>query len=443
MSQESNSTNFTNFNKDGDDKENRQSNLLADGSLGVFSTVALVLLVMGGLWLRDNYHMHEPRYVNVYFHDVAQLGDTANVFEDGVRVGNVDSLHWESEHRVLARLKITKHLVKMPQGSRFTILNNGIVGAKYVEIIVPARSPGQAEAPELASNSTVEGEDPVRPELALNNLVLGLSRIDTNKLVTNFDADRIRLVRAADQLAMLANKTMPVVDAALPLESNLKSLTLEATKTSHNLNKVLDNPRFSSDLKETVETAKQTAETIKTTMHEVNVTLTDKDLRKDLIESLDKLHQTTGDLQGTVEQVQKITADKDLRNDVKEILSRANETMRNVDTMFKQPGYGGDLKSTLGSTKDAINHLDLAARQLNQILGSRRPLLKMMFGRPGFIKNATGKIREKHEAQENKADGKADSKADSKPETKSDTQTEVKIETKQETVKTNSKGDSK
>ena len=399
-----------------DNSEKRQSNLMADGSLGVFSTVALVLLVMGGLWMRDNYHMHEPRYINVYFHDVAQLGDSANVFEDGVRVGAVDSLHWESEHRVLARLKITKHRVKMPQGSRFTVLNNGIVGAKYVEIIVPTRAPGQAEAPELASNSTVEGEDPVRPELALNNLVLGLSRIDTNKLVTNFDADRIRLVRAADQLAMLATKTMPVVDAALPLESNLKSLTLEATKTSHNLNKVLNNPRFSEDLKETVETAKETAETVKTTMHELNVTLTDKDLRKDLIESLDKLHQTTGDLQTTVEQVQKITSDKDLRNDVKDILSRANETMRNVDSMFKQPGYGGDLKSTLGATKDAINHLDLAARQLNQILNSRRPLLKMMFGRPGFIKNATGKIRDKHDASEAKEQSARDKSAkDEKP----------------------------
>ncbi|MBU6454073.1 MAG: MCE family protein [Cyanobacteria bacterium REEB67] len=374
-------------------EEKKESNLIADGSLGVFSTVALVMLVMGGLWLRDNYHMHQPRFINVYFHDIAQLGESANVFEDGVRIGAVDHLSWIGEHRVLARLKITKHKVKMPQGSRFTILNNGIVGAKYVEIIVPERKPGEAELPELANESKVEGEDPVRPELALNNLVLGLSRIDMNKLADNFDADRIRLVRAADQLAMLATKTMPVVDAALPMEKDLKILTREATATSRHLNKILDNPHFSDDLKETMRTAKETAETIKTTMHELDVTLSDKDLRKDLISALETLHKTTGQLEETVEQVQKITADQDLRKDLKDILSRANETMRNVDSMFKSPTYGGDLKNTLTTTRDAINHLDTAAKQINQILGQRAPLLHMVFGRPGYIKSLKGTVK--------------------------------------------------
>ena len=152
------------------------ADILNDGSLGVFTVVSIVLLLFGALWMRDNFHMHDPRYINVYFHDIAQLSDSANVFIDGVRVGTVDELHWQSEHRVVVKLKITNHKVKLPVGSRFDILNNGIVGAKYVEIIIPDTKPGEPDPPELTSNSTVDGEDPVRPELALNNLVVGLSR---------------------------------------------------------------------------------------------------------------------------------------------------------------------------------------------------------------------------------------------------------------------------
>jgi len=368
-------------------KEKQFVEIAADGSLGIFTVVALVLLAWGGLWMRDNYHLHQPRYINVYFHDIAQLSDNANVFVDGVKVGLVEKLSWQSEHRVLARLKITNHSIKLPVGSHFDILNNGIVGAKYVEIMVPKRQAGEPELPEMADETAVEGEDPVRPELALNNIVVGLSRIDTKKMADNFDADRIRLVRAADQLAILADKTMPVIEKALPLENDLSKLTTETTKTSQHLNKLLSNTKFSTDLKETVAMAKDTVETVKSTMHELNLTIKDKDLRADLIAALDKLHSSTADLERVVKVVQSITQDKDLRTDAKEILDKAQSSLKKVDELFKNPKYGTDIRETLSSTRQAIGHLDLVARQLNQILEKRSPLLHMLMGRPGRVKD--------------------------------------------------------
>lgn len=368
-------------------QEKKIIEIAKDGSLGLFTTVAIVLLAWGGLWLRDNYHVHQPRYINVYFHDIAQLSDNANVFVDGVRVGSVEKLVWKSEHRVLARLKITNHTIKVPVGSQFDILNNGIVGAKYVEIMVPPHKDGEPDLPELQSEANVEGEDPVRPELALNNLVVGLSRVDTRKLADNFDADRIRLVRAADQLAILANKTMPVVDAALPLEKDLQKLTLETTKTSHHVNKLLDNPHFSNDLKETISMARDTVNTVRSTMRELNITIKDKDLRADMLKAMDKLHNSAEELDHAVNVIQSITKDKDLRNDAKEILDKAQASLKKVDEIFKSPTYGTDIRETLSTTRSAIGHLDLAARQLNQILGKRSPLLHMLIGRPGRIKD--------------------------------------------------------
>ncbi len=373
-------------------EQNQQTaDILADGSLGVFTVVAMVLLFLGALWLRDNFHTHQPRYINVYFHDTAQLSDSANVFVDGVRVGAVDELHWQSEHRVVVKLKITNHKVKLPVGSHFDILNNGIVGAKYVEIIVPEHNPGDADLPELASGCSVDGEDPVRPELALNNLVVGLSRIDTQKLGHNFDADRARICRAADQLALLANKSMPLVDGALPLEHDLHNLEYETTKVSHRLNHFFgDNPQISGDLKVAMKDTKETVASVKDTMHEAKSGHAPKRQRFALLiwsppSTLCTAQPKSWSALSAI--VQKITADKSLRDDVKDILSRADATLTKVDEMFKSPTYGTDLKQTLITTKEAISHIDLAARQLNQILEKRSPLMHLLVGRPGLVKD--------------------------------------------------------
>ncbi len=126
-------------------------------------------------------------------------------------------------------------------------------------------------------------------------------------------------------------------------------------------------------------------------MHELNVTLKDKDLRNDLITALNSLHSSKQELEHAVDTVHKITSDQPLRDDVKEILTKANESLTKVDAMFKSPTYGSDLKQTLTSTRAAVGHIDLAARQLNQILEQRSPLMHLLIGRPGLIKDKSSK----------------------------------------------------
>src|SRR5262249_53579566 len=152
------------------------------------------------------------------FHEVAGLNESAGVYVDGVRVGLAEKIQWQGDRQVLVRLRVNKDHLTVPQGSRFTILTNGVVGARYVEIVLPHLQAGQPVPPAISERQVQIGEDPVRPELAVNNLAIGLSKIDMEKLARDFEADRARLIRAADQLSVLANKSMPVVDKALPLE---------------------------------------------------------------------------------------------------------------------------------------------------------------------------------------------------------------------------------
>ncbi|MBZ0187264.1 MAG: hypothetical protein K8F91_13540, partial [Candidatus Obscuribacterales bacterium] len=71
---------------------------------------------------------------------------------------------------------------------------------------------------------------------------------------------------------------------------------------------------------------------------------------------------------------------------------QARTSLNKVDEILNKPAFKEDLGSIIGQAKQAVDHVDLAARQLNQILNKRFPLVKMMIGRPGHIEKEPGKI---------------------------------------------------
>jgi len=357
----------------------------SDISLGIFTVVAMILLLWGFCWLKSYSSLRPPQRINVVFNEVAGLNDNAAVYVDGMRVGMVDKMQWQGEHRVLVCLRINTSILNIPTGSKFEILTNGIVGAKYVQVDLPKVEPGALPPPPLTDESVVKGEDPVRPELAVNKLAITLSDIDMKQVGRDFKADRLRLVRAADQLALLADKSMPVIDRALPLEGDLSGLTKDLRRTSKKMADMFDNPHFSSDLKETAHQAKETALSIQAAIHELNTTLGDKPLRQDLLQSFQQLNQSTANIAKSLDSLQQVTADKSLRSDLKQILQEAHSTLDTVNEITSKP-MGPDVRSTVHKANDAITRLDLAAQQMNQILGKRAPFLHLMFGRPGYVK---------------------------------------------------------
>ncbi len=337
----------------------------ADAGLGVFTVFAMVLLLWGYCWFQSYAPFRTTQRINVIFREIAGLNDNAAVFVDGVRVGVVENLEWQRENRVLVRLRINKANVIVPQGSRFEILTNGVVGAKYVEIDFPPKEPGALTPPPLEDSATVMGDDPVRPELAVNKLAIGLSKIDTDRFQSNLEEVRAKMVRAADQFSALADATTPV---------------------AHRLNRVLNDPHFSADLKETAEKAQETAISIQAAIRDLNVTLTDQPLRKDLLDTLTQLNNSAHSIERSVGVVQKISSDTGLRTDIKQMLVDARRDLDKVNNLLDDPNYAADFKATLEKTRSAVDHVDLVARQMNQILEKRHPLLHMLTGRPGHIK---------------------------------------------------------
>jgi len=154
----------------------------ADGLVGMFGLIALLLLYGSYCWLKSNSPFNPPQRFNVRFHDVASLNYQAAVFVDGVRVGSVDAIKIRGSEDVLVTLKTNPAKIRIPVGSRFIILPNGVVGSKYVEIVLPAGAKSDHKLQLLTEKMEAEGDDPIRPEIVVNELVQRLNIIDFDKM---------------------------------------------------------------------------------------------------------------------------------------------------------------------------------------------------------------------------------------------------------------------
>ncbi len=392
--------------------------------VGLFALFALILFVWGWAWLKSFNLLHMPQRFTVRFHDVAGLNNNATVNINGVRVGTAEKVELISKGEVYVHMRITADNVVVTKGSTITIQTLGLVGAKYIEITLPELRPGEPPPPALTESDIVVGEDPVRVELVLNDIATKVSRVfhsvrgekagkslaqalensgeavkqireASEKLNKNMD----RFTKVADSVESTSNKFGQVADRAQRLEanadaflkdgsqtfSNVSVLTQDLRGTARKMNRILENPAMSSDLKETARMARETSENVSRAIHELNGTLKDENARHDIMSMLDKVNQSASSIEKSVSQIDKMSADQGLRSDVKEIVNNAREAMGKIDNIVSEPGFKTDIRRTVDKIRTAADDVDYASRQLQNVLDKRAPLLHMMFGRPGHL----------------------------------------------------------
>ena len=126
-------------------------------TVGVLMTVALAILVVGALWLRQPggqvYHFELPEAPNL------RIG--APVRFRGLAVGQVDDVAF-TDTSVRVTIRITRADVPMRRGTAARIGPTGIFGDNDVEL-VPSATPS---APPLPPGSTLERAGPDSAQLA-------------------------------------------------------------------------------------------------------------------------------------------------------------------------------------------------------------------------------------------------------------------------------------
>lgn len=403
--------------------------------VGLFALFALIMLLGGWGWLKSFSPFDPPIHFWVKFHDVAGLSNNATVNIQGVRVGVVDKIQFNAPEgiseppdtgaddsfrpKVYARVKITATKIPIPKNSTITIQTLGLVGAKYIEITLPET---RSQSPEtLDPNVIINGQDPVRVELVLNNFAhkfnTVLSQISGEKgsqAIKDYAEAASKLNKNMDKFSVLADDlkttTLSVNTTAIKFGraadssdgafsnaagffsrgrqtmTSVDDLAINMKSTSSKLNKLLDNPNFSSDLKETMNLAHKTAETVSSVMADLRGTVQDKDLRQDMITMLTKIETSTQDIKQSMQTVDKLASDGELRSDIKSAVLNARDAMDKANHLLDDPSFKADLTQTMHKVRTAATEVDTAAQQVKQILGKRAPLFQMMFGRPGKIK---------------------------------------------------------
>ena len=366
---------------------------LRDGRLGVFVLIAIAFLMGSYLWFRAISPWNPQQRFDVHFHEVAALNDNAPVLVNGVRVGSVESIHLQGKDAVHVKMHINMSKIIIPEGSCFKILSNNVVGVKYIDISLPKPDPANPHPKALDESMEIIGDDPGRPELIIDNLTNSLNKISFDKLKNKVSKNLDDISSATENFSKASKKFGPVADRTIVMEDKVSGLADEVKTTSRRINKIIDNPQFVADLRETTKRAKDVALSIQKTMDQIDEVLGDKDIRMDVKESLARLNEATIHVQHGLETFEKMADDKEVRGDLKAIMYDARHTLDKVDTMVNSPHFGGDVRDTLKQTHDALENINTVTLQVNQILNKKHPLVHLLFGAPGRLSVEAKQLR--------------------------------------------------
>jgi len=123
--------------------------------IGLFMLVALIVLGVFILKIEDIPvgERGERLVITARFPSVAGIDRKAPVRIAGVRIGKVEEVRLEGAEGVLV-MSLDPH-VQLHEGSRAQVVNMGILGDKYVEIV-----PGSVAAPLLPAGTELSGSVP-------------------------------------------------------------------------------------------------------------------------------------------------------------------------------------------------------------------------------------------------------------------------------------------
>jgi ABC-type transporter Mla subunit MlaD len=211
----------------------------ADGLVGLFTLISFLLAFGAFSWWKSYTPLTPPQHINVMFHDVASLNYQAAVYVDGVRVGSVDKIEIKEREKVEVGIKVNTKKITIPVGSRFIILPNGVVGAKYVEIILPKKD-GNKKPPLLTEDMIAEGDDPIRPEIVVNELVEKLSTLDFSAVQEKLSRSLDKMGNVADQVGVLSKKMEPVAERASKTADSVSALADDLRAPVNQMHQILD-----------------------------------------------------------------------------------------------------------------------------------------------------------------------------------------------------------
>lgn len=253
--------------------ENSMSNSIR---VGIFVTVCLAVLAYLIIKVEDFRFGGGGERVAAVFDTVVGLDDKAPVRVAGVRVGRVDGITLEGQ-RARVELLLDRP-VELPQGSYASIANTGLLGDKYVQLVL-----GPAGGPPLAEDAVLRGETPVSFDEALgklNDLGDSISELtgsfaeedlaaSIGRLVTNLEATSLEIRELVHANRSQVSSTIANLERfSETLAQQLPLLTEQMQQVLARVDGVVAENR--GDLRESLENVRQLTERAQVSVDNLN-----------------------------------------------------------------------------------------------------------------------------------------------------------------------------
>ncbi len=293
-------------------------NLSTEAKVGAVSLIGLLLLGYMIVYLGGVSFGEKGYPVQVVFSEVGGLREGNVVRYAGVDVGRVDSVR-TADKGAEVRLLINPG-IKIPEGSKFTIGTDGLLGEKFVNIVPPRQSSGY-----LPPNATVTGEDP-----------RGL-----DQLVTSADralADVQRLIQSLNE-----------VFGDEKVKASLKSTALNARDITDRLNE------FSAALARMAQHNEQDVSAMVGNLRAMSENLRDVAGRADkMVAAVDNNGQTAKDLRETI-------------GNLKNASVRVEKIAASVEGIVTDPETAKNIKETLRNTRAVTDKANKMLTKIEQV----------------------------------------------------------------------------
>jgi phospholipid/cholesterol/gamma-HCH transport system substrate-binding protein len=282
--------------------------------LGVALLAFMVIQLSGFTFGEKGYPVH------AVFNQVSGLKEGNTVRYAGVDIGKVSAVRVKPEG-VQVTLMINPG-VKIPEGSKFNIGTDGLLGEKYIDIVPPRTHSGV-----LAPGAVVQGENPQ----GLDQLIATADKVllDVQKLVQSlndvFGDEKVKasfkdtVVNAKEITANLNEMSAAMARMAVNNEADVKAMVSNLRVMSGSLRDVAgrvdklvasidNNGQTAQDLKETISNLRSTSTRVEKMAASLEGIVTDPETAENVKETLRNARSVSAKADKMLTQVESINA---------------------------------------------------------------------------------------------------------------------------------------
>lgn len=299
-------------------------NLSTEAKVGAVSLIGFLLMAFMAVQL-GGFSFGDKGYpIKAVFSEVGGLKEGNAVRYAGVDVGRVESVR-TSDQGVEVVLRINPD-AKIPEGSKFTIGTDGLLGEKFVSIVPPRSSSSY-----IAPNTVVRGENPQ----GLDQLVSSADKVlgDIQKLVQSLN-DVIGDEKVKDALKATAFNTRDMTARLNELSATLARM---AQNNEQDVNTMVGNLRVMS------ESLRDVATRVDRMVANVD---NNGQTAKDLQEAIHNLKLTSERVEKMAASLEGVVTDPETSKNIKETLrnarsvsEKANKMLTKVEAVSVQTGF--------------------------------------------------------------------------------------------------------